>query len=268
MSWMRYMTLFSCRKKNPDWEIVLYLSDNNSSSRWVGPEEQDYFTYTGINYLDKLEELNIKIEKVEWPDELKERFRDISPVHESDLFRYYQLYKNGGLYCDMDVIFFKPLDTFYNSIKDSYDTIIYQCYEYIAIGFLGSSIDNQFYKDLFDYGVQNFETSNYQSMGVDLIYKMFNGNRAVAYILNMITDRYNTLNFYNIPTSLIYYFDWTKIEFNFQNTVYANKFPLDAIGYHWYGGSKISQHYNNIMNEINYKEHQTTFSAIAKKILE
>jgi hypothetical protein len=269
MSWMRYMTLFSCRKKNPNWEIILYLSDNNNSSRWNGPEEQDYFTYAGINYLDKVEELNIKIEKVEWPDELREKFKDMSPVHESDLFRYYELYRNGGIYCDMDVLFFRSLDNFYNEItKGNYDTILHQTNEYLSIGFLGSSIDNKFYKDLFNFGLSTFNMNNYQSMGVDLMYNMFNGNRTMGYILNKMIIKYDTLKWYSIPNSLIYYFDWTKVDYNFTNTIYTNKFPIDSVGYHWFGGNKISQYYNNILNEENYKNYKTTFSVIAKKILE
>ena len=33
MSWMRYMTLYSFRKMNPDWEVILYVSDNNQKEK-------------------------------------------------------------------------------------------------------------------------------------------------------------------------------------------------------------------------------------------
>ena len=66
--------------------------------------------------------------------------------------------------------------------------------------------------------------------------------------------------------SLIYFFDWTKIEYNFTNPIYINKFDKESIGYHWFGGSKISQNYNNILNESNFKEHKITFSVIAKTL--
>jgi hypothetical protein len=270
LSWMRYMTLYSFRKYNPDWEVVLYLSDNNNREKtWHSVEEQDFINYNGINYLSRVEELNIKIEKVEFPSELRDKFVNISPVHESDLFRYYQLYKSGGFYCDMDVLFFRSMNPFYEKIvNDNIDTVLYQCPEFLAIGFLGSSVDNPFYRDLFYYGINNFNTLDYQSLGVDLIYKMYHGNRAQAYVINNISKRYPSLKIHSIPSELVYYFDWTKIDYNFTNNVYVNKFPKESIGYHWFGGSKTSQNHNNIMNEENFREFTTTFTAIAKKVLE
>lgn len=268
LSWMRYMTLFSFRKFNPDWEVVLYLSDNNITTKtWNGTEQQDFFRYNGINYLDKLEELNIKIEKVELPDELKS-IPNISPIHESDLYRYYQLYKTGGFYCDMDVLFFRSMNSFYNTIiENNIDTVVHQCSTHMAIGFLGSSIDNEFYKELFDFGISNFNTSDYQSMGVDLFYKKYNGDRNRSNILPNIISTHPNLNVYNIPISLIYFFDWTKISYNYENLVYVNKFDKESIGYHWFGGSELSQKYNNILTEDNYRDHNTTFSAICRNIL-
>ena len=111
------MTLYSFRKMNPDWEIVLYISSNDIKNKgWKSYENQDYHQYKGDNYFNKLKDLNIKIEKAEFPKEIQEKLKNISPIHESDLFRYYQLYLNGGFYCDMDVLFFKPIDNFYNTI--------------------------------------------------------------------------------------------------------------------------------------------------------
>lgn len=270
LSWMRYMTLYSFRKYNPDWEVILYLSENNNTVKtWQSVEEQDFINYNGINYLDRVAELNIKIEKVELPTELEYLFVNISPVHESDLFRYYQLYKGGGFYCDMDVLFFRSMNPFYETIvNNKIDTVLYQCSEYMAIGFLGSSVDNSFYKDLFEYGINNFSTNDYQSLGVDLIYRRYFGNRFQANVLNNIIRKYPTLHIYSIPSELVYYFDWTKIDYNFTNNVYVNKFPKESIGYHWFGGSRISQNHNNVMNETNFRDFTTTFTAIAKKILD
>jgi hypothetical protein len=248
--------------------MILYLSDNNINSKtWNGTEKQDFFSYQGINYLNKIKDLNIIIEKVELPETMK--LNNLSPIHESDLYRYYLLYSKGGFYCDMDVLFFRSIDSFYqNIIRNNIDTILYQCSTYVAIGFLGSSINNTFYKDLFEFGIKNFNSNDYQSMGVDLFYSRYGGHRRNPFIITNIMSRNPNLNIQSISSELIYHFDWTKISYNFSNMVYPNNFPKESIGYHWYGGSEISQYHNNIMNENNYREFSNTFSAIAKKILE
>ena len=272
LSWMRYMTLYSFRKMNPDWEVILYVSDNGMKNKgWKSSENQDYYQYKGDNYFNELKDLNIKIEKAEFPEEIQEKLKKISPIHQSDLFRYYQLYLNGGFYCDMDVLFFRPIDYFYNKVVSSgCDTIIYENQKKegtLAIGFLGALINNEYYKNLFEFGVNNYDENDYQSMGVQLIYKMFTGNKYATYILNTIIKKYSNLNFYNLPTTLIYKFDWTQIKYCFTNSLKINDFDYDSIGYHWYGGGVESQKYNSILNEKNYKEHKTTFSTIADEVI-
>ena len=275
LSWMRYMTLYSFRKMNPDWEIVLYISSNDIKNKgWKSYENQDYHQYKGDNYFNKLKDLNIKIEKAEFSEEVQDKLKGASPIHESDLFRYYQLFVGGGFYCDMDVLFFRPIDDFYNKIIDGgYDTIIHE-YEsshdwLITIGFLGASINNEFYKNLFEFGINNYlknTDSDYQAMGIRLIYKMF--KRIVCKnITNIIISKYPNLKFYNLSTAFIYNFDWTKIKYCFTNSFGTNQFAYDSIGYHWFGGGVESQKYNGILNENNYLEYKTTFSKIADEII-
>lgn len=265
LSWMRYMTLYSFRKFNPYWEIVLYLSNNVGEKKWLGVEKQDYLEYNGVDYIDKIKDLNVKIKNINF-DEF-DKLNKLNPVHQSDMFRYYELYKNGGFYCDMDVLFFKSIDNFYNKIKD-YDTIIHQNKNYITIGFLGSSENNQYFKDIFNFGLNDVKDDNYQSYGVDLIYKLFNGNRSNPLIFNKINDKYKDLKIKNINDNLIYKYDWTKINLVFSNSFNISDFDNESIGYHWFGGSPISQKYNNILNENNYMEYNMTFVNIVKKILE
>ena len=65
---------------------------------------------------------------------------------------------------------------------------------------------------------------------------------------------------------MIYEYDWTKISYNFNNAIGVDGFSENSIGYHWFGGSPISQKINNILNENNYKEHNNTFTEILKNI--
>ena len=279
LSWMRYMTLYSFRKMNPDWEIVLYVSNNTIIDKeWESYELQDFFNYRGKNYFNKLNDLNIKIEKAEFPLEIRSKLKNLSPIHEGDLYRYYQLYIGGGFYCDMDVLFFKPMDDYYNKIVNGqYDTIIH---EYLTkygwaltIGFLGASVNNEFYKNLFEYGINDYITTtnkrndNYQSFGNQLIYRMFDYKPFMEIMWDKFSLSYGDLKFHNLLTPLIYNFDFTQINYCFNNSLGINNFSPESIGYHWYGGSPTSQKYNNILTEKNYKEYKTTFSNIANAVI-
>lgn len=280
LSWMRYMSLFSFKKMNPDWNVILYLSSNIDEKTECGSTKMlDYLTYDGYDYLNDLKNIDIKIEKVEFPKEIQNKLKGISPIHESDLFRLYQLFIGGGFYCDMDILFFRPIDALYNEISEGgYDTIIH---EYVSdnnvwwstIGFLGSSINNEYFKNLFECGLNSINEKNaekynieYQAMGVALIYRLLNEPQHIG-MFNVAVKRYPQLKFYNISTTLFYNYDWTFVDYCFKTPIGSNSFALDSIGYHWYGGANTAQKYNNILTEKNYLEYKTTFSRIADEII-
>ena len=168
LSWMRYMSIYSFRKLNPDWEVILYVSNNTTWRKtWNGQPDQDYYQYKRKNYIDKLKDIDVKIEPVEFPKEIKSHIQgSISPIHESCLFRYYQLYTNGGFYSDTDVLYFKPINDLYNHIlQNRYDTIIEEYPSpkdnttyWINIGLIASSPNNAYYKDLFELGFKSYTT--------------------------------------------------------------------------------------------------------------
>lgn len=268
LSWMRCMTLFSFRKFNPDWDITLYVSENNNDKNWGGHEEQDFSNYKGKNYFPLLEKLNIKIEKINLPDDVKNKVKNLSPIHESDIFRYYELFTNGGIYADMDILFFRPIDKFYNQlVENDIDTLIHQDKSFITIGFLGSTKGNIFYKEILDKALNVDIYNDYQSFGVDLIYSIYDANRQKSQILDKIKKKHPNLNIFNLKNETVYNFDWTMIEYNYQTGVDITAFSKESIGYHWFGGHPLSQMFNNVLNEDNYKDYNTTFCRLCKNIL-
>lgn len=262
------MTLYSFRKFNPDWEMVLCLSQKNTKvADWNTHEVQDFFNYSGASYFDKLTELNIIIEQVEFPKEFKMSITN--PVHESDLYRYYKLYNDGGFYSDMDILYFRSMSDFYNEvITNNFDTIIHSCPSYAAIGFLGAQKDNIFYKELMMSALSSVANKSYQLFGVELIYKFCGVERTGAGLVgDVIKNKYNNLNIHNIDSCLVYQYDCDNIRTAFDNSFGVNDFDSKAIGYHWYAGSHISQGYNKLLNETNFTNHKITFSELVKGIL-
>ena len=66
LSWMRYMTLYSFRKLNPDWKIELHLCPPSTIKykTWLDGVQQDFFNFSGRDFTDKLNSLDIELK--EW----------------------------------------------------------------------------------------------------------------------------------------------------------------------------------------------------------
>lgn len=251
MSWMRYMTIYSFRKFNPDWEVVLFTSNqSNNSMTWITPNVQDFFSYTGDNYIDRLKDLNITYLNFDL-------LSTITPSHKSNFLKWLKLSEEGGIYADMDILWTKPIDEFYDTIKD-YDTVICQS-EYLSIGLLASSGNNSFFRDIFVHGFACFNPQNYQTAGVENIYSLY---QCPSYeVLVKAISKYPGMRFYNIPMDLIYGFDSTKVEEAFTN---PGRLPDSAIGYHWYAGHPVAQEFNNKLNENTFREYNCLFSNLIK----
>jgi len=279
MSWMRYMTLKSFRMFNPDWKMILYLSGCNvENKQWTGIVEQDFFTFNGVDYTKKIEELNIEIRHWDISDNIlitDKVLKNVSSSHKSNFFKWHTLYAEGGIYSDLDIIYFKSMDNFYDElINNNYDTAICDT-TYLSIGLLASAKNNDFYKDVFISCYNNYNPGEYQSAGVMSIHKMFGqemfGIKGLTYDLfetiNIAKNKYPHLKFYNIPFDLVYPLDSNKIEYAFTHDIKIVDLPKIAIGYHWYAGHPIAQKFNGILTHDNYQNYNITYTNIAKEIL-
>ena len=151
MSWMRFMTLKSFRIFNPNFEMILYVTKNNEiqNKTWYDNNVQDFHYFKGINYYDKINDLDIKIK--EWDitnNNIKPSTLKMGPSHKSNFLKWCKLYEEGGIYSDLDILYFKPIENFYESIKE-FDTVICQT-DYLSIGFMASTKNNLFFKDIFN----------------------------------------------------------------------------------------------------------------------
>ena len=269
LSWMRYMTLYSFRKFNPEWDITLYVSNEDNKKRtWFSHHQQDFFAYTKTDtYFNKLEELNITIKPVVFPDSHVNIVKNMDPVYRSDIFRYYKLYEEGGFYSDMDVLFFRPMDNLYNDlVENESDTLFFQEIDHTAIGFLGSSVDNDFYKKLFN-NINTVRGFEYQSFGVVYINNLYKSHPGRPTVIQKINTTHPHLKVYNLPKYVVYNHDSNHIIEMYNRGFDISEWHEKSIGYHWYGGHAKSQEYNNILNENNYDEYQTAFSGLVKNIM-
>lgn len=269
MSWMRYMTLLSFRKLNPDWEVVLYVAKQEIKEKtWSDYNKQDFFNYTGANYFPEVEKLGITIK--DWSLEFD---LQIGPSQLSNFFKWKILSEKSGLYCDMDILFTKPIDNLYQSMKD-YDLVIACEHRYFSIGFLGSSGGNQFYKNVYNNTFKSFDPNLYQSCGVYSIYSHLEKLQKVPSEIDFQKERlwetlekyYPDMRKYRLPMITVYPWLFNQMDLVFSE-LYV-KLPSDCIGIHWYAGDTISQAFNKLMTHENREEWSNTFNFFAGKVLE
>lgn len=264
MSWMRYMTLYSFRKLNPDWKMTVCIcSSAMGQKQWPTRETQDFCEYSGEDYFARISELNINIQDV---SKALENLNAFNPVYRSDIFRWMRLSSKGGLYADMDILFVKPINSLYEKIRNS---TVMCCYgrqnntqkNYHSIGFLGCSPSNIYYGEVYNYVIKKIGAQGKQD------YQMF-GSRAVAacwrkYRQQILAANFSGALFYNLPMQVVYPFSWEDTSvFDVCQTV----LPNDCVGVHWFAGHPNSQKYNSVLTEKTVHTYTNTFSHFAKKI--
>jgi glycosyltransferase involved in cell wall biosynthesis len=267
MSFLRYMTIVSFKKQNPDWSIYLYVPKNISTEvywRTLGRDNKhcsDSVDYDGNDYFDRLvEEVPIKIIKVDFSKTI------IGPnapeAHKSDLLRWKVLSSTGGIWSDMDILYVKPLcESFLNS-NSKKNTLV--CYDQdpdrglnvIPIGFLGSSGNSVFYKALAKQSLISYNKLNYQSIGTNVFSQ-------IAPTLQSAIDNFSMLNFLSLNPNSFYHLDFKNIDKIFEKNV---DLPNSVVGIHWYGGHPLTQKYNNEINHSNVGEYDCTLCNKIKEI--
>ena len=266
MSWMRYMTLASFRKLNPEWKITLYTFPCKPKTKpWKDHNDQDFFTFKGVDYLPKVEALDIEVKQWNMAGLLPE---NISSSHISNFFKWHTLATQGGIYADMDILWVKPFDEFYEKIKDMDLSIC--ATKFFSIGLLSSSPKNIVFERALGSAYSTYTNTVYQSAGVVALYVWLYGPKileheykiwgALAQKESIFADLQNAAQdkkMYNIPMDLIYHLDCTQMEQMFETTV---TIPEETIGLHWYAGHPLAQKFNNLLTSENFREHQNTFT--------
>lgn len=260
LSYLRFLTVKTFSKLNPDWKLKFYYpKDGYTGGKQWNHQEVDV---KGKNYFDELTKIP-KLELIEVDFE-KEGVGNVPEVFRSDLLRLNLLATYGGLWSDLDILYFRPMtDSWFNNenYKD-YNTLIsfHPTRHHYSIGFLGSAPNNPFYAHLYTKGLERIvEKADYQYLGIQLWHNYFNTP-------NEIIQTYPECKIIDIQMDLTYSFDSTQIGiiYNGQEDIYNPK----TIAFHWYAGHPISPSWQNKLTEENWKNYDTTITKVMRRVLE
>jgi hypothetical protein len=257
LSYLRYLTVVSFKKNNPDWLIqVFYPSQPTDKVSWETTEQSG--RYNGFDFFEQLSSIANLI-----PIDMRDiGFSNLLPeVHKSDIVRLWALSKHSGLYCDMDILFFKPLSIPHHcNLILSYDE---DNMKYCSNGTLGfsngflgcSPAANSFYGSLLEIA-RNTNDRKYQSYGPSLFNKYVQRSNYPADV-------------WNIPMSLIYHYNSLRVNelFKDNDDDLEILFPSDSIGCHWYGGHPATRQWENLITPANYRFNNIISKLVASILL-
>lgn len=274
MSWLRYMTLYSFRKLNPDWKMVLYLCKKNSivTKTWTEYPKQDFFNFNGKDYLKLIYDLGIEIKNWELQDLTgKQQPEIMGASQKSNFFKWNLLAKTSGFFSDLDILFIKPMNEYYEKVKDK-ELVIGIQDGWFQIYLMASSGNNKFFEEVYKNAFSRVTPKQYQSAGVISIYNLLgklSGNGEEYGINNckkIFEMFYSDIKHYNNEMELVTPWTWNGMRCVFEEQ--HKTLPPNCIGIHWFGASLEAQKYNNILTEENYKAYNNTICHFLGEILQ
>lgn len=266
MSYMRYMTLYSFCRFNPDWDVYL-IKNNQPSKRYLTNtvEKQDKTEYRGKDYSYLIDDLDINV--IEFENSMIDLedlvVMGMSDVHIKDILNWKILSSWGGVVADMDIIFIRSMG---NSIENKTDVGLicfdeYPQKDYIPVSFMYSSGNNEFFSVVYKNALKNYSPDVYESCGTLCIPEKN---------LIEVKENFPNLNVQKLKDEIA--FPFTKYEWNkgIQMLYNGNNTHLmrsGAIGIHWYGGVPSSQRFNNLLNDQTVYEINNTISMSIREVL-
>ena len=252
-----YSTIFTFYKQNPDWQIKFYYPKQRSANKpWLtfehrlkSSEKHDSFTL--------LEKLPIEFIEYDFNDIGLEN--NLPEVHKSDFLRWHLLSTDGGLWSDIDIIYYKPMSVINCAVEQEEGLDTFLCRENIngwyLIGFLLGSKNNSFFRYIYRIARRQYKTELYQSVGQDLFTNNFP-------TIESIKEAFPELHVLNMPLQIVYpfmFYDTHKI----YKEIEMGSLIKQTIGLHWFGGDSNASKY---INEITYKNCRKLNNTLSKVI--
>jgi hypothetical protein len=239
MSWLRYMTLASFRKWNPDWDMVLYVPKIPCIAKTWLSREMDDRGYTGKDYLQEVSPLGVEIQSIE-------ALVTAGPAHVCDMVQWEVLAGEGGFFSDMDILYLKPMNHLGSSTMEFDAVFCLEGFGEMAIGFVGSAPDNHLFDLIGGCAANNYTQSTYQCTGTEAVYRAAGlwpvnlrqnpsaGRECIARFYEM----FPSLKIGEVPPVTVYPLDWTKVADLYH--CQSRPLPDETIGIHWFGGDPRS----------------------------
>ena len=284
LSFLHYLTLYTFKKFNPDWEVVLYYPKRRFIyNSWAGFENKK--KYTSYNYVKELIKMDIKMVEIDFESGFEGIPFYLSEVTKSDFLRLKILTQAGGMWLDMDTFWINPIEkntksTPYDSYNDVRELAVthnggfgskhkrattFQVYDKSKFIFCNEHQDNseknvrhfcqyiifshpdsKIIKKLLESVWDNLNPDEYESIGTPM--------------LNKVASKFMLEHDYDWDKSLINIdvfapYKWHQMDILFESSMSADvvlRKVKHSCCIHWFNGSPHSKKFINKFNHTNF----------------
>ena len=249
LNYLRFLTVKTFLALNPDWQVIYWTPKEPFTGRSWGPEKgcEEIKDKHYKDYTSELEKITTKtiidFKEYHYPDTMPE-------VHKNDYIRIYALFYYGGVWSDMDIIYFKPIDKLKVNTPENKNKESFVCigsYGH-STGFNMATEKSEFFRKLDNEVLKQYQPRNYQIWGPDLFNKHFKTIHSIPGGVNISMDAVYAHDCYHMPELL----QDVPVRFN-----------DESIGCHWYGGNSL---WGKFLNRTNGGEVNLTNNIISKLI--
>jgi hypothetical protein len=260
LSYLRYLSVYSFRKLNPDWHIKIHVPAVLSTDLPAWNTMHQKNIKIDKDYFDRLEELDVEIIEQDFSEDFDNSAHE---VHKCDFLRWKVLAEEGGVWSDIDILYVKPISDLIENVEEESADIFLCNFKKSkhAIGFLMSSENNSFFRKLSELAQANYDKTVYQCIGSKLIdynyhsrvriRKAFGKETAVCFI--------DPASVYTLQEAQIPMF-FTPPNDELLSLIDS----LGIIGFHWYAGHPLSQEFESRLDESNVDQFDNFLTAIIK----
>jgi hypothetical protein len=250
LSYLRYMSVLSFRKLNPEWKIKIHipLILNTNPPAWNSIHQKNISI--DKDYFEELTKLDVEIIKQDFSEDFDNAAHE---VHKCDFLRWKILATEGGVWSDIDILYVKPIDELVENVDEEYQKSIdiFLCSfkkSKHAIGFLMSAGNNPFYMKMHELSKEAYDETQYQCIGGNLLNTNFHSQAKIRkqFKLRSVVYFINPICVYALQEESIPVFFSTPTE----DTMKLIDEP-GVIGFHWYAGHPLAQEFESKFDKDN-----------------
>jgi hypothetical protein len=232
LPYIRYKTAETFKRLNPEWDIVLYCPALPAPVLTWSTKEQNYEVKCD-DYFTALTKLCSAVRYVDM--ESFGQSNSMSEVHKSDFLRFHLLGEFGGVWSDMDIIYFRPMSDLSVNIEAFKNVDTFVCISHYghSNGFFMSAPGSKFFKEMELNSIKELTLGKYQSNGVNACNKYFPTIDTIPNAVNLSMD-------------VVYAHDGQHIPDLYNGIV--SRFTSRSIGCHWYAGHPLSGEFIKLTN--------------------